>query len=83
MFRKDLSDQICPFDQANAFSINIILISDLFHLFYISDPVDIKMIEGQTPFLIYLHDRKCGAADRLFDTKARRQSLGKYCLSYP
>lgn len=42
VFRQYFLDQIRPLDQANPFAVDIILITDLVHLFHITDPVNIK-----------------------------------------
>ena len=82
MLRKYLFNQVGPFDKTYALAIDIVFEANLVHLFYIADPVDIKMIEGQTPFLIYLHNGKCRAAYRLLDAKPRCQPFRKYSFAY-
>jgi len=79
--RQQLLHQICPFDQADAFTIKIILIADLIHLFDIGNPVNIKMIERQSAFLINLQYRKGRAADRLYDAQSLRKAIREYGLS--
>ena len=38
--------------------MNVIFISDFIHLFHVSNPVHVKMIERKTPVFVFLHDRK-------------------------
>ena len=58
-----------------------VIITDLFHLFDISDTVYVEMIERKPSLFVYLYDGKCRTADRFCDSKSSGDSLGKHCFS--
>ena len=82
MLWQNLLDQIRPFNQTDSISIEIIIISDFFHLFNITDPVYIKVIKRHTTRLIFLNDRKGRTVHWLCDSKACSYSLGENRFSY-
>ena len=83
MIRQDLTDQICPLDQADPISVKAVLISDLIHLGNISDPIYIKMIERQPSFFIALQNGKGRTVHRFHNAKPCCQPLCKHSFSNP
>ena len=79
--RKNLIDQVRPFDQAYTVSIYIVFKTNLVHLFNVTNPIHIKMIERKSSVIIYLDYCKGWTADRFFNPQSFCQSLGKYGLS--
>lgn len=63
MLRKQLFDEICPLDHAHAVSIKIFFIPQLIHFVRICDPIHVKVIQGQSTCLVFLHDIKRRACD--------------------
>ena len=82
VLRQNLLNQRGPLDQAYAFSIKTVLISDLIHFFYITDPVHIKMVKRKSAFFILLDNGKGRAVDRLRNAKTAGKALGKYGFSH-
>ena len=61
--------------------MNVIFISDFIHLFHVSNPVHIKMIERKTPVFVFLHDRKGRTYNILTYSKSVRKPFCKNRLA--
>ncbi len=83
MFRKDLLNQLGPFDERNAVSVETVFVSDLVHFADITDTVYVKMIKRQSSCIILLDNGKCRAVYRLIDPQSLCKSLGEDSLSTP
>ena len=82
LFGNQFFNQIRPLNQADAVPIKIILITNLIHFFYITDPVYVKMIKRKASFFILLHNRERRAVHMLGDAQSLCEALGKYGLAH-
>src|SRR5699024_9529511 len=59
LLRKDLFNEACPLNKADASALQIFVKTYLEHFLRVADAVHIKMVKGQSPFLVFLYDSKC------------------------
>ena len=81
MRRQNFFDQIGPLDQADALSVEVVLVTDLIHLLDITDPIYVKMVKRKPAAIIDLHNGKGRTVYRFRNSKSLCQSLGEYGLA--